>query len=147
MKNYPLWLPGAGFRRKLEEVRVLVRRMMDVPYEMVKGRYVSSLNSYVLLLFHLHLPFSTLRLSLFATLTLTLAQQAAGTATPSLTATLLEDHLASRNHDVSRLTAEEEEDIKGVAAVLYAGASFLEYPPHLLVGEGDVRSWLTDLID
>ncbi|KAI0790121.1 cytochrome P450 [Irpex lacteus] len=87
LKNYPLWLPGSSFRTKLEEVRVLVRRMMDVPYEMVKAQYT------------------------------------AGTATPCLTTTLLEDHLATRGHDVGRLTPEEEEDIKGVAAVLYAAGT------------------------
>ena len=40
----------------------------------------------------------------------------AGTAAPSLTATLLEEALAE-----GKLTAEHEEDIKGIAGVVYAG--------------------------
>ena len=40
----------------------------------------------------------------------------AGTAAPSLTATLLEEALAE-----GKLTAEHEEDIKGIAGVIYAG--------------------------
>lgn len=112
VKNYPLWLPGSSFRTKLEEVRVLVRRMMDVPYEMVKAQYVSLLPC-----FSAYLTYDRRSRS----------PQTAGTATPCLTTTLLEDHLATRGHDVGRLTPEEEEDIKGVAAVLYAGAFLLFY--------------------
>ena len=44
----------------------------------------------------------------------------AGTAAPSLTATLVEEALAE-----GTLTAEHEEDIKGAAGVVYAG----EHPP------------------
>ncbi|KAI0087694.1 cytochrome P450, partial [Irpex rosettiformis] len=86
LKNYPMWLPGSGFRVKTEEVRGHVRKMMDVPYEMVKEEFKT------------------------------------GRATPCLTSGLLEDHLSTRDHDTSKLSVMEEEDIKGAAGVLYAGA-------------------------
>ncbi|KAI0338581.1 cytochrome P450 [Trametopsis cervina] len=39
LKYYPLWLPGSGFKIRTNEIRDHVRRMMDIPYEMVKNRF------------------------------------------------------------------------------------------------------------
>ncbi|KAI0687448.1 cytochrome P450 [Cytidiella melzeri] len=36
LQHYPLWLPGSEFRIKTDEIRGHVRRMMDIPYNMVK---------------------------------------------------------------------------------------------------------------
>ena len=106
-----MWLPGSGFRVKLEEVRGHVRRMMDVPYEMVKELYVSTISPYLT--------------SQLANLPAYPHIQTKGTATPCLTSSLLESHLSAREHDTRRLSEMEEMDVKGVAAVLYAGAFFL----------------------
>lgn len=38
-----MWMPGAGFKRKASEVKRLVRRMLDTPFEMVKDAMVSLL--------------------------------------------------------------------------------------------------------
>ncbi|EPS95637.1 hypothetical protein FOMPIDRAFT_1168371 [Fomitopsis schrenkii] len=37
----PAWLPGAGFRKKINEVRKLVRQMIDIPFERVYEAVVS----------------------------------------------------------------------------------------------------------
>ncbi|CCL99826.1 uncharacterized protein FIBRA_01850 [Fibroporia radiculosa] len=38
---WPLWFPGAGFKRKAFEVRALVRNMLDTPFNMVKNAMLS----------------------------------------------------------------------------------------------------------
>ena len=84
---------------------------MDVPYEMVKELYVSTIS--------LHLTSQTTILPAHPHI------QTKGTATPCPTSSLLESHLSTREHDTRRLSEMEEMDVKGVAAVLYAGAFFL----------------------
>ncbi|KAF9812881.1 hypothetical protein IEO21_05932 [Rhodonia placenta] len=82
LKHIPLWMPGSGFKRRAFEIRDVVRKMLDTPYEMVKDAMKS------------------------------------GTASPCLTATLLEEVLSERAP-----TREDEDDIKGTAGVLYGGKS------------------------
>ncbi|KAL4245440.1 cytochrome P450 family protein [Abortiporus biennis] len=41
LKHYPLWLPGSAFKHNAARVKVLVRRLMDVPYDMVKEKMAS----------------------------------------------------------------------------------------------------------
>ncbi|KAI0920236.1 hypothetical protein AcV5_010032 [Taiwanofungus camphoratus] len=82
LKYVPMWMPGAGFKRKASEVKRLVRRMLDTPFEMVKDAMAS------------------------------------GTASPSFTASLLEETWNS-----GKLTEEDEDDIKGAAGVLYGAAT------------------------
>ncbi|EMD32760.1 hypothetical protein CERSUDRAFT_118484 [Gelatoporia subvermispora B] len=82
LKHLPLWMPGAGFKRRAARVKYHVRRMLDTPYNMVKNRLT------------------------------------AGTATASFTSALIET--ASNGNF---LNAEEEEDIKGAAGVLFAAGT------------------------
>ncbi|OSX56954.1 hypothetical protein POSPLADRAFT_1158493 [Postia placenta MAD-698-R-SB12] len=82
LKHIPLWMPGSGFKSRAFEIRDLVRKMLDTPFEMVKDAMKS------------------------------------GTASPCLTATLLEEVLSKRAP-----TAEDEDDIKGTAGVLYGAAT------------------------
>ncbi len=100
MKNLPTWMPGAGFKRNAYRIRGLVRAMMDTPYEMV-GRAMVRTDE-------LSSPFRQADTS----------RQAAGTARPSFTASLLEETYG-RNGP----SAEEAEDIKGAAGVIYGGTS------------------------
>ncbi|KAH9936911.1 cytochrome P450 monooxygenase [Amylocystis lapponica] len=37
LKYIPMWMPGAGWKRKAADVRVLVRRLLDQPFESVKA--------------------------------------------------------------------------------------------------------------
>ncbi|KZT12723.1 cytochrome P450 [Laetiporus sulphureus 93-53] len=82
LRHLPMWLPGAGFKRKAHKVRLIVRKMLDAPFEMVKTAMMH------------------------------------GTASPSFTATLLEE-VFSRGTP----TTEEEDDIKGAAGVLFGAAT------------------------
>jgi hypothetical protein len=41
VKHVPEWMPGAGFKRKAKEWRKLSQAMINVPYEMVKEKFVS----------------------------------------------------------------------------------------------------------
>ncbi|KAI0363937.1 cytochrome P450 [Pilatotrama ljubarskyi] len=36
LKNIPVWMPGAGFKRNAFKIRGMVRTLMDMPYNMVK---------------------------------------------------------------------------------------------------------------
>ncbi|EGN94699.1 hypothetical protein SERLA73DRAFT_187753 [Serpula lacrymans var. lacrymans S7.3] len=38
LKHWPLWMPGAGFKRRTQEIRQLVRAMVETPFEMVKRK-------------------------------------------------------------------------------------------------------------
>ena len=40
VRHVPAWVPGMGFMRRVTEVRELVRRMIDVPYERVRESLV-----------------------------------------------------------------------------------------------------------
>ena len=41
VKHVPEWMPGAGFKKKAKEWRKLSQAMINVPYEMVKEKFVS----------------------------------------------------------------------------------------------------------
>lgn len=45
VKYYPTWLPGSSWKTNALNVRVLVQRVMDVPYNMVKNKMVCQLTS------------------------------------------------------------------------------------------------------
>lgn len=40
VKHIPLWMPGSGFKSRAFEIRDLVRKMLDTPFEMVKDAMV-----------------------------------------------------------------------------------------------------------
>jgi hypothetical protein len=40
VKYIPSWLPGAGFKRKAKEYRVILEKFMDTPHEWVKSQIV-----------------------------------------------------------------------------------------------------------
>jgi len=44
VKYVPEWMPGAGFKTKAKEWRKLSQAMINVPYEMVKEKFVSRLS-------------------------------------------------------------------------------------------------------
>lgn len=44
VKYVPEWMPGAGFKTKAKEWRKLSQAMINVPYDMVKGKFVSGLS-------------------------------------------------------------------------------------------------------
>jgi hypothetical protein len=44
VKYVPEWMPGAGFKRKAKEWRTLSQAMINVPYNMVKEKFVSGLS-------------------------------------------------------------------------------------------------------
>jgi hypothetical protein len=44
VKYVPEWMPGAGFKTKAKEWRKLSQAMINVPYDMVKGKFVSRLS-------------------------------------------------------------------------------------------------------
>lgn len=103
VKAIPLWMPGSKFKHQAFHVKTLVRRTLDTPYEMVKRAMVRSRRVFLVVISATKWMW-----------------QMAGTAAPSLAATLVEEALAE-----GTLTAEHEEDIKGAAGVVYAG----ECPP------------------
>lgn len=43
VKYVPEWMPGAGFKTKAKEWRKLSQAMINVPYDMVKEKFVSGL--------------------------------------------------------------------------------------------------------
>jgi hypothetical protein len=43
VKYVPEWMPGAGFKMKAKEWRKLSQAMINVPYNMVKDKFVSGL--------------------------------------------------------------------------------------------------------
>jgi len=45
LKYVPEWMPGAGFKTKAKEWRKLSQAMINVPYNMVKEKFVSGLSS------------------------------------------------------------------------------------------------------
>jgi len=45
VKYVPEWMPGAGFKTKAKEWRKLSQAMINVPYNMVKEKFVSGLSS------------------------------------------------------------------------------------------------------
>jgi hypothetical protein len=45
VKYVPEWMPGAGFKRKAKEWRTLSQAMINVPYNMVKEKFVRGLSS------------------------------------------------------------------------------------------------------
>jgi hypothetical protein len=44
VKYVPEWMPGAGFKTKAKEWRKLSQAMINVPYDMVKEKFVSGLS-------------------------------------------------------------------------------------------------------
>lgn len=40
MQHYPLWLPGSGFKVKTNEIKDLVTRLRNIPYNDVKAKMV-----------------------------------------------------------------------------------------------------------
>ena len=40
VRHYPMWLPGSGFRRKLNAAKEVVNALRDRPYENVKSQMV-----------------------------------------------------------------------------------------------------------
>jgi hypothetical protein len=44
VKYVPEWMPGAGFKAKAKEWRKLSQAMINVPYNMVKEKFVSELS-------------------------------------------------------------------------------------------------------
>lgn len=44
VKYVPEWMPGAGFKAKAKEWRKLSQAMINVPYDMVKEKFVSALS-------------------------------------------------------------------------------------------------------
>jgi hypothetical protein len=44
VKHVPEWMPGAGFKTKAKEWRKLSQAMINVPYDMVKEKFVSGLS-------------------------------------------------------------------------------------------------------
>jgi hypothetical protein len=43
VKYVPEWMPGAGFKTKAKEWRKLSQAMINVPYDMVKEKFVSEI--------------------------------------------------------------------------------------------------------
>jgi len=41
LQYLPIWLPGAGFKRKAAEVKKIVQQMLDTPFEMVRNAMAS----------------------------------------------------------------------------------------------------------
>jgi hypothetical protein len=41
VKYVPEWMPGAGFKKKAREWRKLSQAMINIPYDMVKEKFVS----------------------------------------------------------------------------------------------------------
>lgn len=129
LRFLPSWFPGvgrsryltilrsvlndvlpSGFKRAVEETRVVVQKAMDLPFEMVKKAMVS----YLLLVNQL----------MTRTPKLTFAQQAEGTAVPSFTSTLLLDKGTGSGFT-------EDFDIRSAAGVLYAaGADTVNFSLH-----------------
>lgn len=97
MKYIPAWLPGASFKRKALEWRQMNQSMLNLPFDMVKQRMVSSPQS--------EASRRWLRWS----------SQAVGTVVPCFVANELE-RLFTSGGDM-----EEEKLIKDVAATVYAG--------------------------
>ena len=94
-------MPGSGWMKQALFVRHVLRQSLDIPYEMVARGLVSTL-----------LVQMEIRMGV--------AQgyfQKAGTARPCVVATLLEAALAE-----GTLTPQHEDDIKGVAGAILAGA-------------------------
>jgi hypothetical protein len=44
VKYVPEWMPGAGFKTKAREWRKLSQAMINVPFDMVKAKFVSGLS-------------------------------------------------------------------------------------------------------
>lgn len=44
VKHVPEWIPGAGFKTKAKKWRKLSQAMINVPYDMVKDKFVSGLS-------------------------------------------------------------------------------------------------------
>jgi hypothetical protein len=44
VKHVPEWMPGAGFKTKAKKWRKLSQAMINVPYDMVKEKFVSGLS-------------------------------------------------------------------------------------------------------
>jgi len=44
VKHVPEWMPGAGFKTKAKEWRKLSQAMINVPYDMVKEKFVSGVS-------------------------------------------------------------------------------------------------------
>lgn len=74
VRHLPMWLPGAGFKRKAIQWRAKMEEFVDKPYEIVQERMVS--------------PYVLVYLDRMIELC---AQQRNGTAVPCFVTTLLED--------------------------------------------------------
>ncbi len=103
-RHIPTWAPFSAFKVKALATRTAVEAMMRIPYEqvvadMVRGRaYMHTCGAEI----HTSAP----------------PPQKSGTAVPSYTSTLLEAHCGP----AGVLSPEDEEDIRGSAGTLFAGA-------------------------
>ena len=93
-------MPGSGWMKQALFVRHVLRQSLDIPYEMVARGLVSTLL--------VQMEIRMVAQGYF---------QKAGTARPCVVATLLEAALAE-----GTLTPQHEDDIKGVAGAILAGA-------------------------
>ena len=41
LKYVPEWMPGAGFKKKAKEWKVVIRKMLEIPFAAAKSRVVS----------------------------------------------------------------------------------------------------------
>lgn len=104
VRHFPAWFPGMGFKTVARETAILVREMVDAPYEFVRESIVrssSSKTSQPLITGHSPIDYHDV--------------QRNGTAIPSLTLDSLNAH-----HDVGP-TERDEHVIKHVAATVYSG--------------------------
>lgn len=96
VKYVPEWFPGADFQRKARVWRQMARDMIEVPFGDVKKCHVSAQ-------------------SFDSAMSLILTMQAEGTASTSVTKTLLQQQASAGDSDI------DDELIMGAAGVMYVG--------------------------
>jgi hypothetical protein len=102
VSRLPEWFPGAGFKKKARIWRKRVIDLPTIPFQFVKKGLVS---------FLAWLDNDENQINF----------QLAGTAEPSLTATLLEEAYAKAGDQ--EISEDEEELIRNVAGIVYAGGA------------------------
>lgn len=103
-RHIPTWAPFSAFKVKALATRTAVEAMMRIPYEQVVADMVSARA-------YMHACGAGIHTS-------APPLQKSGTAVPSYTSTLLEAHCGP----AGVLSPEDEEDIRGSAGTLFAGA-------------------------